>query len=265
VLFDVSTLYFETDAGDGFREPGFSKERRLEPQITLGLLTDASAFPLTVEAFEGNRAAQFVIDAYHQLWRIEKSFRMSKHDLQARPIYHHIRESIEAHLSIVVAAMAVSCRRTCKTAHRRTRKCPFAANKNCPSADTKVPAGGHESAQTCLMPSGASAAGPPLLWFRSPSLPELQSFARVCAALRHGDESADQPRASMAATSEYGGACNLPNQRPRESTSSSEHTPDQLHIFTQYRTRSSRWAQIGVFPAAVASAKSLVILSACWR
>jgi len=53
-------------------------------------------------------SAQFVIDAYHQLWHIEKAFRMSKHDLQARPIYHHLRESIEAHLSIVVAAMAVS-------------------------------------------------------------------------------------------------------------------------------------------------------------
>ena len=52
--------------------------------------------------------SEFVIDAYHQLWRIEKSFRMSKHDLQARPIYHHTRDSIEAHLSIVVAAMAVS-------------------------------------------------------------------------------------------------------------------------------------------------------------
>ncbi|SUA32761.1 transposase IS4 family protein [Mycolicibacterium smegmatis] len=52
--------------------------------------------------------ASFVIDAYHQLWHIEKAFRMSKHDLQARPIYHHLRESIEAHLSIVVAAMAVS-------------------------------------------------------------------------------------------------------------------------------------------------------------
>jgi hypothetical protein len=26
VLYDVSTLYFETDAGDGFREPGFGKE-----------------------------------------------------------------------------------------------------------------------------------------------------------------------------------------------------------------------------------------------
>ena len=39
VLYGVSTLYFETDAGDGFRESGFSKERRLEPQITVGLLT----------------------------------------------------------------------------------------------------------------------------------------------------------------------------------------------------------------------------------
>ncbi len=277
VLYDVSTLYFETDAGDGFREPGFSKERRLEPQITLGLLTDASGFPLMVEAFEGNKAetktmlpvitsfmaahrladvtvvadagmiseanqhaiedaglsfilgtripdepyivkqwrrehpgkdmpdghvftqpwpatqaqkargrrdktiyyqyradrarrtlrgideqvakaekavagkvpvkrnrfitlaggeksvnraleakaralaglkgyttnitdpsAEFVIGSYHQLWRIEQSFRMSKHDLRARPIYHHKRESIDAHLNIVFAALAVT-------------------------------------------------------------------------------------------------------------------------------------------------------------
>ncbi|WP_454786493.1 IS1634 family transposase [Mycobacterium antarcticum] len=277
VLFDVSTLYFETDAGDGFREPGFSKERRLEPQITIGLLADASGSPLALEAFEGNKAEtatmlpvinafkaahqlidvtvvadagmisetnqiamqaagltyilgaripflpdvvrewrdthpeeaipdqlvltqpwpatssekargipdrvthyqfrhdrarrslrgideqvakaqravdgkaavkrnrfikltgatksvnreleaktralagwkgyttnlveqtpDFVIGAYHQLWRIEKAFRMSKHDLQARPIYHHMRESIDAHLTVVFAAMAVS-------------------------------------------------------------------------------------------------------------------------------------------------------------
>jgi hypothetical protein len=277
VLYDVTTLYFETDAGDGFREPGFSKERRLEPQITVGLLTDAAGFPLSVAAFEGNKAEtatmvpvinafktahqltdvtvvadagmisetnqvamqaagwsyilgaripflpdvvrewrdshpgeavpdqlvltqpwpatssekargipdrvthyqfrhdrarrtlrgideqlakaqravdghaavkrnrfikltgttksvnreleaktralagwkgyttnlvaqtpEFVIDAYHQRWRIEKAFRMSKHDLAARPIYHRTRDSIEAHLSIVFAAMAVS-------------------------------------------------------------------------------------------------------------------------------------------------------------
>jgi transposase len=39
---------------------------------------------------------------------VEKSFRMSKHDLQARPIYHHKRDPIEAHLTIVFAALAVS-------------------------------------------------------------------------------------------------------------------------------------------------------------
>lgn len=274
VLYDVSTLYFETDHGDGFREPGYSKERRLEPQITIGLLTDAQGFPLMIEAFEGNKAEtstlipsitafqrahrlpevvvvadagmlsdsnlkalaaaglryivgqkipqvpvviqrwlaehpgqepedhlvleqrwargpktsqsqemiyyqyrssrarravrgideqirkaedilagrttpkrnrflqvkeattsinrtleakaralagwkgyitnlpdpspDFVINAYHQLWQIEKSFRMSKSDLAARPIYHHKRDSINAHLTIVFAALAIA-------------------------------------------------------------------------------------------------------------------------------------------------------------
>jgi len=48
------------------------------------------------------------ISAYHQLWHVEHAFRMSKHDLRARPIYHHKRESIDAHLAIVFAALAVS-------------------------------------------------------------------------------------------------------------------------------------------------------------
>ncbi|GGO17110.1 hypothetical protein GCM10010116_34580 [Microbispora rosea subsp. aerata] len=52
--------------------------------------------------------AEFVISSYHRLFEIEKSFRMSKHDLKARPIYHHKRESIDAHLTIVFAALAVS-------------------------------------------------------------------------------------------------------------------------------------------------------------
>ena len=55
-----------------------------------------------------DQSGDFVIGAYHQLWHVEKSFRMSKHDLAARPIYHRTRDSIEAHLSIVFAALAVS-------------------------------------------------------------------------------------------------------------------------------------------------------------
>ena len=276
VLFDVTTLYFETDKADGFREPGLSKERRLEPQITVGLLTDETGFPLRAGAFEGNKAEtatmipmindfmkahslddvvvvadagmisaankraleaagpsyvlgsrtsrvphvisswhdnhpdqdvpdgltltlprprpagagdqrrdetvyyrysadrarralrgidtqvakaekavagkipvkrnrfvhlsgatrsinrdpekrartlagwkgyatnlpnpdpETVISAYHRLYNIEKPFRMSKSDLRARPIYHHLRQSIEAHLTIVTAALAMA-------------------------------------------------------------------------------------------------------------------------------------------------------------
>lgn len=49
-----------------------------------------------------------VIAAYHDLWQVEKSFRMTKSDLRARPIFHHQRDSIEAHLTIVFAALAIS-------------------------------------------------------------------------------------------------------------------------------------------------------------
>ena len=39
--------------------------------------------------------AQQVIDYYHQLFQVEKSFRIAKSDLKARPIVHHKRESID--------------------------------------------------------------------------------------------------------------------------------------------------------------------------
>ena len=48
-----------------------------------------------------------VIAYYHQLWHVEQSFRMSKSDLKARPIFHHLKDSIEAHLTVVMAALAV--------------------------------------------------------------------------------------------------------------------------------------------------------------
>jgi Transposase DDE domain len=319
VLYDVSTLYFETDQGDGFREPGFSRERRLEPQITVGLLTGQDGFPLMVSAFEGNEAEtmlpviekfmaahhlpdvtvvadagmiseanqkaieaaglsfilgmkipdvpyqvdqwrrehpgedipdghvftqpwpagpsskrrdqviyynykadrarrtlrgideqvtkaakavaglapvkrnrfialdgatksvnreleakarslaglkgyvtnlaacpdgmpvtpEFVIGSYHRLFEIEKSFRMAKSDLQARPVYHHLRDSIEAHLTIVFAALAASrwiehqtgwsIRKFIKTA-RRYRTIQIAAGPHTITAADPLPA-----------------------------------------------------------------------------------------------------------------------------
>ena len=49
-----------------------------------------------------------VIASYHELWHVEASFRMSKSDLRARPIFHHTRDAIEAHLTIVFAALGVA-------------------------------------------------------------------------------------------------------------------------------------------------------------
>lgn len=49
-----------------------------------------------------------VIASYHSLWQVEASFRMSRTDLRARPIFHHDRDAIEAHLTIVVTALAVA-------------------------------------------------------------------------------------------------------------------------------------------------------------
>jgi hypothetical protein len=49
-----------------------------------------------------------VVTAYHDLWQVEHSFRMAKSDLRARPIFHRERDAIDAHLTTVFAALAVS-------------------------------------------------------------------------------------------------------------------------------------------------------------
>jgi hypothetical protein len=52
LLYDVTTLYFEIQQDDDYRKPGISKERRLEPQIVIGLLVDQSGFPLGLHSFK---------------------------------------------------------------------------------------------------------------------------------------------------------------------------------------------------------------------
>ncbi|MBC7307887.1 MAG: IS1634 family transposase, partial [Dietzia sp.] len=56
VLYDVTTLYFEADKEDELRKVGYSKERRVDPQIVVGLLVDRGGFPLEIGCFEGNKA-----------------------------------------------------------------------------------------------------------------------------------------------------------------------------------------------------------------
>jgi len=48
-----------------------------------------------------------VIENYKNLWQIEKAFRMSKTDLRIRPIYHRLRNRIEAHICISFTAYCI--------------------------------------------------------------------------------------------------------------------------------------------------------------
>lgn len=56
VLYDVTTLYFEAEKEDELRKVGYSKERRVDPQVVVGLLVDRGGFPLEVTCWEGNKA-----------------------------------------------------------------------------------------------------------------------------------------------------------------------------------------------------------------
>ena len=75
VLYDVTTLYFEADNEDALRKVGYSKERRVDPQIVVGLLVDRAGFPLEIGCFEGNKAEKHtllpIIEQFRARHRIE--------------------------------------------------------------------------------------------------------------------------------------------------------------------------------------------------
>jgi len=43
---------------------------------------------------------QELLQQYANLWQVEESFRITKHDLRVRPIYHHKESRVKAHLAI---------------------------------------------------------------------------------------------------------------------------------------------------------------------
>ena len=75
-LYNVTTLYFETEKEDDLRKVGYSKERRVDPQIIVGLLVDRGGFPLQVGCWEGNRAETTtiipIVEAFQSAHRIEE-------------------------------------------------------------------------------------------------------------------------------------------------------------------------------------------------
>lgn len=91
---------------------GYNKYLKLEGDIDIKI--DYEKFEKD-EAWDGLKGyitntrlgAKQIIENYNNLWHIEKAFRMSKTDLRIRPIYHHLRARIEAHICISFTAYAI--------------------------------------------------------------------------------------------------------------------------------------------------------------
>jgi transposase len=64
-----------------------------------GVITDLPA--------ESAAEAQDILAHYGSLWRIEESFRVNKHDLSIRPVYHWVPRRIEAHIALTYLAFAL--------------------------------------------------------------------------------------------------------------------------------------------------------------
>jgi len=53
------------------------------------------------------QASSVLLKRYRELWQIEEAFRISKHDLKMRPIYHWTENRIKAHIAICFIAFAL--------------------------------------------------------------------------------------------------------------------------------------------------------------
>jgi transposase len=76
VFYDVTTLYFETDYSDDFRERGFSKDgKHAKPQVVLGLLVSRDGYPLSYSLFNGSqyegRTMLPIVDDFVKRFKLE--------------------------------------------------------------------------------------------------------------------------------------------------------------------------------------------------
>jgi transposase len=74
-----------------------------------------------------------VMAAYRELWQIERSFRVTKSDLAARPIHHRLERRIRAHVCLCFAALKVH-----KELERqlKVRGCPWSVQESMEIAKT---------------------------------------------------------------------------------------------------------------------------------
>lgn len=88
---------------------GYNKYLRIEGEATISIDTEAFEKDSAWDGLKGyvtntKLPNVEVIANYHNLWFIERAFRMNKTDLQIRPMYHRLRNRIEGHICICFCA-----------------------------------------------------------------------------------------------------------------------------------------------------------------
>jgi transposase len=91
---------------------GYNKYLKLEGETLISIDDEKYNDDAKWDGLKGylsntNLNAEQIIARYHDLWQIEKTFRISKTDLQIRPIYHYLKRRIEAHICISFAACKI--------------------------------------------------------------------------------------------------------------------------------------------------------------
>lgn len=91
---------------------GYNKYLKLEGELKISIdhqkFKDDNAWDgLKGYLTNTNLSKEQIMDNYNHLWKIEKAFRISKHDLKIRPIYHQVKRRIEAHLCIAFVAYKI--------------------------------------------------------------------------------------------------------------------------------------------------------------
>ncbi len=91
---------------------GYNKYLKLEGEVSIEIDYDKYNKDDKWDGLKGyitnsKLSGKQIIENYSNLWHIEKAFRMSKTDLRIRPIYHRLKQRIEAHICISFTAYSI--------------------------------------------------------------------------------------------------------------------------------------------------------------
>ena len=91
---------------------GYNKYLRMEGEVNISIdygkfEADAAWDGIKAYITNSNLSPRKIVSHYHNLWFIERAFKMNKTDLRIRPIYHRLRNRIEGHICICFTAYTI--------------------------------------------------------------------------------------------------------------------------------------------------------------